>query len=220
MEKIVPEKPILLLLYGFPGSGKTYFSRQFCEDVQAAHLEEDRLRLDLFEQPSYSKQENYAVNRIMDFMTNEFLNMGISVVLDTNAIRLGQRRALREMARSHKVDTLIVWFQVDADTAFIRNSKRDRRRLDDRYSIGYSVEQFREVAAHMQQPEPTEDFIVVSGKHSYNSQRSNVLKRLIDLKVLKHSDATPKMVRPDLVNLIPSGQKEEVYEGPRPIVFN
>jgi len=220
MEKIVPEKPVLILLYGFPGSGKTYFSRQFCEEVQAAHLEEDRLRYELFERPTYSKQENYAVSRIMDYMTSEFLKMGIAVVLDMNAMRIGQRRALRETARLNKVDTLIVWFQVDADTAFVRNLKRDRRKLDDRFATAYDVEQFKELASHMQQPESTEDFIVVSGKHTYLSQRSNVFKRLSDMRALSHSDAVPKMVRPDLVNLVPTNaQREQQNEGPRPIIF-
>ena len=39
MEKILPEKPVLIMMYGFPGSGKTYFARQFCEEVQMAHLD-------------------------------------------------------------------------------------------------------------------------------------------------------------------------------------
>jgi len=193
------------MLYGFPGSGKTYFARQLCEEIQAAHLEEDRIRYELFERPRFTKQENFALNRIMEYMTSEFLNSGISVVYDMNAMRVSQRRQLREMARKHKAEVLIVWFQLDADTAYLRNSQRDRRRLDDRFAAGYDVEQFKEVASHMQQPEPTEEFIVVSGKHSYPSQRSSVIKKLADNGIIKPSAAMHKMVKPDLVNLVPSG---------------
>ncbi len=200
---------MLILLYGFPGSGKTYFSRQFCEEVQAAHLEEDRIRYELFERPRYTKQENFALSRIMEYMSGEFLSAGISVIYDMNAMRASQRRSLRETARKHKADILIVWFQVDADTAFIRNHKRDRRRLDDRFAAGYDVEQFKELASHMQQPEPTEDFIVVSGKHSYPSQRSTVIKKLADQHIVKHSDAMHKMVKPELVNLVPNNRPSE-----------
>jgi len=205
MDKILPEKPVLVMLYGFPGSGKTYFARQLCEEIQAAHLEEDRIRYELFERPRFTKQENFALNRIMEYMTSEFLNSGISVVYDMNAMRVSQRRQLREMARKHKAEVLIVWFQLDADTAYLRNSQRDRRRLDDRFAAGYDVEQFKEVASHMQQPEPTEEFIVVSGKHSYPSQRSSVIKKLADNGIIKPSAAMHKMVKPDLVNLVPSG---------------
>lgn len=219
MEKILPEKPVLILLYGFPGSGKTYFSRQFCEEVHAAHLEEDRIRFELFETPRYSKQENFALGRIMEYMTNEFLTAGISVVYDMNAMRLSQRRNLREIARKQKAQILIVWFQVDADTAYLRNNKRDRRRLDDRYAAGYNVDQFKELAAHMQQPDITEDFIVISGKHSYPSQRSGVMKKLADLRIVRHNDAMQRTVKPELVNLVPNGQKDHGEDGRRNIVL-
>ena len=219
MDKIIPAKPVLILLYGFPGSGKTYFSRQFCEEIHAAHLEEDRIRAELFENPRFSKQENFALNRIMDYMTGEFLSAGISVVYDMNAMRIANRRQLRENARKHKAEVLIVWFQVDADTAFMRNVKRDRRRLDDRYAAGYDVENFKQLASHMQQPDVTENFIVVSGKHTYTSQRSTVIKKLADQHIIKPSAAMHKMVKPELVNLVPNGQKDSSQDGRRNIVL-
>jgi predicted kinase len=219
MHKIEPEKPVLILLYGFPGSGKTFFSRQFCQEVHAAHLEEDRIRFELFEKPRYSKQENYALGRIMDYMTGEFLSAGISVIYDTNAMRVGQRRTMREIAKKYKAEVLIVWFQLDADTSYLRNAKRDRRQLDDRFAAGYSVEQFKEIAAHMQPPEPTEEFIVVSGKHTYASQKSGVVKKLADKQIVKVSDAMTKMVKPDLVNLIPSVLRDTGVETRHSIVL-
>ena len=95
MAKINPLKPLLVQLYGFPGSGKTYFARQFCEQVQAAHVQDDRIRFELFEQPRYDKQENDVITQLMDYMTGEFLSAGISVVYDTNAMRMSQRHVLR-----------------------------------------------------------------------------------------------------------------------------
>lgn len=214
----MPVKPVIILLYGFPGSGKTFFSRQLCEELQSAHLEEDRIRNELFENPRFSKQENYALSRIMGYMSGEFLAAGISVIYDMNAMRLSQRHTVREIARRNKAETLIVWFQLDADTAYVRNAKRDRRKMDDRFAAGYNIEQFRELAAHMQQPEPTEDFVVVSGKHTYASQRGNVMKKLADMKVIKHSEAMHKMVKPELVNLVPNGIRDH-REGPRNITL-
>ncbi len=213
MEKIVPEKPVLLLMYGFPGSGKTYFSRQFCEEVQSAHLEEDRIRYELFEKPRFSKQENFALNRIMEYMTSEFLTAGVSVIYDMNAMRISQRRTLREIARKRNAEILIVWFQLDADTAYLRNNTRDRRKLDDRYAAGYDVERFKSIAAYMQQPEPTEDFIVISGKHNYPSQRSGVVKKLADQHVIRKSDAMHKMIKPHLVNLVPNNSHSHDTQG-------
>lgn len=218
MEKIVPEKPFLIMLYGFPGAGKTYFARQFVEDIKAAHLEGDRIRSELFEKPRFSRQENYALGRIMDYMVGEFLGSGISVVYDINAMRFAQRRALREIAKKHKANSLIVWFQVDADTAFLRANRRDHRKLDDKYAADFEPDQFREIAAHMQQPETTEDFIVVSGKHNYPSQRSGVIKRLADMGHLQPSQVAGKMIKPGLVNLVPNNPRELEHQ-PRNIIL-
>src|SRR3712207_137823 len=118
MAKIQPVKPFLLLFYGFPGAGKTYFARQFCESVQAAHLQSDRIRGELFSEPRYDKQENGIVSQLMDYMTEEFLAAGLSVAYDVNAMRSRQRRALYDMAYRHRAQPLLVWFQMDPDTAF------------------------------------------------------------------------------------------------------
>lgn len=203
-ERIGTIKPVLILCYGFPGSGKTYFSRQFTEAVQVAHLEQDRIRHELFQHPKYSKQENSALNRIIAYMANEFLTAGISVVIDMNAMRLSQRKALREMARQNKASTLVIWFQVDPDTAYMRNHSRDRRKSDDHYAVGYDADAFRQIAEYMQNPEPTEDFVVVSGKHSFPGQLSTIVKKLSDMGIIKSSAAAHKMIKPELVNLVPT----------------
>src|SRR4051812_17679765 len=109
MAKILPSKPVLITLYGYPGSGKTYFSRQFCEHIQAAHLEQDRIRFELFEEPRFTKQENFVVGKLMDFMAGEFLAAGVSVVYDMNAMRISQRLNLRELANRNKAKSLVIW---------------------------------------------------------------------------------------------------------------
>src|SRR6476469_9492960 len=99
MSKVQPAKPLLIMLYGFPGAGKTYFARQLCENIQAAHVQGDRIRGELFAQPRWDAQENGVVNQLMEYMAGEFLSAGISVVYDVNAMRASQRRALRDLAR-------------------------------------------------------------------------------------------------------------------------
>src|SRR5688572_25518988 len=101
MPKVVPNKPLLIMLYGYPGSGKTFFSRQLTEQLQAAHVHGDRIRGELFEKPRYDKEENDVIEQLMDYMTGEFLAAGLSVVYDINAMRNSQRRTLRDLARKH-----------------------------------------------------------------------------------------------------------------------
>lgn len=204
MGKITPVKPLLLQLYGYPGSGKTYFARQFCEQFQAAHVQDDRIRFELFDEPRYDKQENDVIAQLMDYMTGEFLAAGISVVYDTNAMRASQRHVVREMARKSHAQSLLIWFQIDPDSAYQRILKRDRRRSDDKYAANIDQGTFEKIAGHMQNPLPAEDYIVISGKHVFKTQMSAVVKRLHELNLISSSEAQSQVAKPGLVNLIPS----------------
>ncbi len=194
------------MLYGYPGSGKTYFSRQFSENVQVAHIQADRIRGELFDQPRYDRRENDIVRQLMDYMTEEFLSAGVSVVYDVNALRAKQRHELREMARRSHGLPLLVWFQMDVDTAFSRNQQRDRRRADDKYAASWDRTSFEDAIGHMQNPVPSETYVVVSGKHVFSTQQSAVISKLRDLSVLSHDDASSRVIKPGLVNLVPPAQ--------------
>lgn len=206
MAKIYPTKPFLLMLYGFPGAGKSYFARQFCDSVQAAHVQADRIRSELFREPRYDKQENDVVTQLMDYITEEFLSAGLSVTYDVNAMRAKQRHELRDLARRMHAQPLLVWFQMDPDTAFTRNIKRDRRRADDKYAPQWDRTSFESMIGHMQNPAPSEDYVVVSGKHLFNMQQSAVISKLRGLGVLSTDDASSRVIKPGLVNLVPKSQ--------------
>jgi predicted kinase len=203
MAKIYPTKPFLLLFYGYPGAGKTYFARQFCESVQAAHLQADRIRGELFEDPRYDKQENDIVGQLMDYMTEEFLSAGVSVAYDANVFRAKQRRALYNMAHACRATPLLVWFQMDQDTAFARNIKRDRRRADDKYAAALDRTSFESLIGQMQNPSASEDTAVISGKHLFKMQQSAVISKLRAMGALSNGDSSSRVIKPGLVNLIP-----------------
>lgn len=209
----------MILLYGYPGAGKTHFGRQLCEHMQAAHVLSERIRAELFEQPQYDKQENAVVNQLTDYMAAEFLQAGLSVVYDANAARLGRRRELRELARRHRAKPVLVWFQIDPDSAFQRASKRDKRRLDDRYSTAMDREMFDRASSGMQNPQATEEYMVVSGKHVFSTQMSSVIKRLHELGLVQANDAMANVVKPGMVNLVPNPMAGRVDLSRRNIII-
>ncbi len=203
MAKIVPTKPFLIMLYGFPGAGKTYFARQFCENIQAAHIQGDRIRHELFNEPRYDKRENEIVDQLMNYMAEEFLTSGVSVVYDVNAGRAKQRYMLRALARRCHATPLLVWFQMDSDTAFARSLKRDRRRADDKYASNLDRTTFESMIGGMQNPTANETYAVISGKHVFTTQQSAVVRKLRDVGALSTDDASTKTVKPGMVNLVP-----------------
>lgn len=219
MSKVQPTRPLLIMLYGFPGAGKTYFSRQLSENLQAAHVQGDRIRSELFENPRHDKQEDAVIAQLMNYMTEEFLNAGVSVIYDTNAARAPQRHALRELARRAQAQPLLVWLQIDLESAFTRGIKRDRRRSDDKYAVPIDRTTFEALAGRMQNPKTTEDYVVISGKHLFSTQFSAVVKRLRELGLVGSTDVNSRVIKPGLVNLVPNPAAGRVDMSRRNIVI-
>ena len=203
MSKIILSKPTLICLYGFPGSGKSYLARNLADDIQLANVSSDRVRSELFQTPRYDAQENAIVTHLMDYMAEEFLSARVSVIYDTNALRAGQRRKLRELARKHRADYLLIWLQVDLETAFLRTQDRDRRTSDDRYAEPQTKATFDRQASGMQNPQG-EDYLVISGKHTFATQKSSVVGRLYQMGLIGSETVRHSVAMPELVNLIPS----------------
>lgn len=202
--KVAPTKPLFILLYGYPGSGKSYFARQLTDHLQAAHLHGDRIRHELFDEPRYDKEENDAITQLMNYMAGEFLHAGMSVVYDANAMRLSQRRKLRDLARKEGAHPILVWLQIDLEGAFARLNGRDRRRADDKFAGPSDRATFDRVVGGMQNPQNTEDCIVVSGKRGFETQLSAFIKRLREEGLVPSSnEVSAKLVKPGLVNLVP-----------------
>ncbi|HSX08341.1 MAG TPA: ATP-binding protein [Candidatus Saccharimonadales bacterium] len=219
MSKVLPAKPLLIMMYGFPGAGKSYFARQLSETLNAAHIQGDRIRSELFENPRYDKEENEVIAHLMDYMAEEFLNAGVSVIYDANAMRANQRRELREMARKAHAEHVLVWLQIDTESAFARVGKRDRRRADDKYAVPLDRKTFEKLAGGMQNPLTTEDYVVISGKHVFAMQRSAFMKRLRELGLISQEVASASVIKPGLVNLVPNPTAGRVDMSRRNIII-
>ena len=211
-QKITPLKPFLLYMYGFPGAGKTAFARQLTEELNIAHLQQDRLTQELLEGNGAAAEK--LSRKTMEFMAREFLRAGISVIYDTNLQRLSDRRKLRDAARAAKAVPVMIWLQVDAETAFQREQKRDRRKSDDHYARGYTPEQFEAYMNNMQNPFE-EQYIVISGKHTFNTQRAAVIKKFYELGILSPSQLNQSIAKPELVNLVPQASLGGTPQIPR-----
>jgi nucleoside diphosphate kinase len=163
--KIALSKPVLICLYGFPGSGKSYVARNLASGIQLAHVSGDRIRSELFENPRYDNQENAIITHLMNYMTDEFLSAGVSVVYDTNSLS------------------------------------------------------FNRTLSGMQNPQPGEDYLVISGKHTFTTQKNAVINRLYQTGLITSDGLQHNVTKPGLVNLVPNPHAGRVDMSRRNIVI-
>lgn len=102
-------KPVLYLMVGYPGSGKTTISKLINELTGAEHLWADHLRREKSNPPTYSHQENVELYDHMNKMTEELLKSGKSVVFDTNFNFFQDRDHLRKIAAKHGAREVTIW---------------------------------------------------------------------------------------------------------------
>jgi len=89
--------------------------------------------------------------------------------------------------------------QIDAESALKRVSGTENKKD----SVKYNKDSFEKAVQNMQNPQ-SEDYIVISGKHTFNTQRDAVIKKLYDIGAINAESATTKIVKPGMVNLVPN----------------
>ena len=179
MKSLSLSKPLIIVTVGAPGAGKSFFARQFSQTFGAPVVSYDRLRYELFAEPSYSKDERTIIQRVAEYQTEELIKTHKTFIVDGGGTSKAERLQLKRLAEKNGYGVLLVWAQVDERTAKTRSLKRSKRRLDDAYNQSLSTEQFEKEAKRFTPPAANEDFVVVSGKHTHTSQAKVVLKKLV-----------------------------------------
>lgn len=184
-------QPLVILMLGLPGAGKSYFARQFANQHKLGYISDDRIRFELYDDPQYSDQENALVLSIMDLMCEQLL-VGNSVVYDGNLYSRNMRKQRELLGKQSGASTLTVWVQTDLQTTYYRATHRDGRRPDDRYVPNISEPVFDKALRLLNRPD-REDYVVISGKHSFAAQNRAVINKLASLKLVDIPQRTKKI---------------------------
>lgn len=179
MKSLSLSRPLIIMVIGIPGSGKSFFARQFAETFAAPLVSVDFLRHTLVPNSSYSQEEDEVIGELTDAQLVELVKTSKSIVVDGGANSLVGRRSVTNLAKKHNYGTLLIWVQTDAPTAELRSLKRSNRRKGDELNSPMSDEAFARNIKAFEQPSRHENYVVISGKHTFATQVRVVLKKIV-----------------------------------------
>ncbi|HSE29633.1 MAG TPA: ATP-binding protein [Candidatus Saccharimonadales bacterium] len=173
MKTLSIAKPLVILVVGLPGAGKSYFAKQFSDTFSVPLISNNQIRGELFEKPQFSADENKIVERIQDLMLQQLLKTKGSVLVDDGMVTRQDRQKLVQIAKKSGFDVLTVWVQTNPDMAKMRATKNPNKTPD--YNV---IPEAHFNTIQKKFAPPTEDYIVISGMHTYTTQARTVLRKL------------------------------------------
>lgn len=177
MKTLSLSRPLIIMLVGLPGAGKSFFARQFSETFSVSVASSDRVRYELFADPQFTNDENDIVSRMQDYIASELVKSGRSFMVDGGCSTRTARQKFEMLAKTNGYGTLVVWVQTDPTTARQRALKRSPQKQDDAYNASLNAEQFDTFSKRFDAP-TKEQHVVISGRHTYSTQARTVLRKL------------------------------------------
>lgn len=155
------QDPRAILVFGAPSSGKTTFAENFSKRFNMPHYDVATMA------------EKYGLNRqtillFIEQLTKTRSNFIIEGGLDTEIDREEMRTILREAGYNPS----LVWIQTDVATLKVRL----RTKLK---SENKAKQEYDSRIRAMEAPSESEQVIVLSGKHTFETQLKHVLHQLI-----------------------------------------
>lgn len=115
---------MVVIVFGLPGSGKSYFASRLAKMIRADYINSDKLRKEMFKERTYSKQEKAAVYRKMLAKMTEAVNQNRNVVLDATFHKNDTRKTFEQEMEGKGG---IYFIEVQANENIIRERLRKER---------------------------------------------------------------------------------------------
>ena len=174
MESLQLSKPHLIVMVGIPGSGRSFFAEHFAETFRAPIISADLVRGRLFGTPIFSANEDIIVNKTTDYILSEVIKTNRTIIYKGQTGSRSDRARITKLCRETGYEPLYVWTQIDVETA----KRRYIKKLPVSNTLASS--RFDAEMKRFNPPQANEKPIVISGKHTYNSQLKIVLQHLVD----------------------------------------
>ena len=131
---------MLIVVYGLPGSGKSYFASRLAKYFGATYLSSDALRRELVSEPGYSREEKKRVYEDLLARASAALRGGNTVVLDATFHTAARRQKVMQLAGES--GAALHWIEVFAAEPVLRvRLAMDRPDSDADYAVHEKIKQ-------------------------------------------------------------------------------
>lgn len=168
-------KPVLYLMVGYPGAGKTTVAQLIAKQTGAVHLWADWERHKLFSAPSHDEVESRQLYERLNRTAETLLAEGKSVVFDTNFNYRRDRQLLREIATRQGAETVVVWLVTSPEVA--RERAVHANVVRNGYDFVMTTKQFDRIAGHLEPPGKDEKVIKINGVKLDQNEVMRLLRR-------------------------------------------
>ena len=112
--------PLLIMVMGLPGSGKSYFARAFAKKIGAVHFNSDIIRKQQQQHPAYSDSKKSEVYRTMFQRVCLSLEAENLVVVDATFSLQRYRDPYLNYAQANHIPIIAILVSADENTIFQR----------------------------------------------------------------------------------------------------
>jgi len=156
-------QPILYMLLGYPGAGKTTAAK-ILEKLTGAHrLTSDEERLKMFPDPKFTQDEHAYLYKRLDEETEELLTNGQSVIYDANLNRYAHREEKYRICQRANAKPVLIWLNTARDISKTRATDKTRYKL---WPLNETAEaMFSRIADLIETPREDESPIIITGSN-------------------------------------------------------
>lgn len=156
-------KPRALLVFGAPCSGKSTFSEKFSKKFGLAFYDLQEL-----------KETNNLSRKVLLLILEQVLKTKQTILIEGELDTEKEREEVRNLLRNNGYNPSLIWIQTDIST--IRN------RLKSKYkSVAAAKEIYEKAVSVIEAPSEFEKPIILSGKHTFETQTKHVISGLAEL---------------------------------------
>ena len=117
--------PVMVVISGLPGSGKSYFGRRLVEQVPLLVIESDALRKVLFRNPTHSGTESARLFDACHALIDEQLEHRVPLLIDATNLVEDHRERLYQIAEQNKAKVVHVHVTAPSEVVYRRLEERE-----------------------------------------------------------------------------------------------